>query len=225
MIALIGKDQTLIEMLSSESAVSMENMLLILLVACVIGIYIYIVYKNFSKSEFYSRDLNVTMAGMTIVVAAIMIAMQSNLIVSLGMVGALSIVRFRTAVKNPLDLMYLFWTISAGIICGVGLFALSGILCILMTLLVFVLGKIPNNAAPRLLVISASEDSDLENIGNLVCKHTKKSRQKSVIVKNGNKEVIYEIRVKSVNSLIDSLNGEKTIKSVTCLEHEGELRV
>ena len=85
-----------------------RTIILMFVVAAMIGLYIFFVYKNQSKAAFYSKDLNVTIAGLPIIVCAIMIAMQSNLIVSLGMVGALSIVRFRTAVKNPLDLLYFF---------------------------------------------------------------------------------------------------------------------
>ena len=164
------------------------------------------------------------MACMTVVVAAIMIAMQSNLIVSLGMVGALSIVRFRTAVKNPLDLLYLFWTISAGIICGVGLFPLCGLLCILMTLLLYVLGRIPNNSAPQLLIVNADKEISSKTVSDCVAANTSKFKQKCVIVKNGNKELIYQVRVKSVDELVDSIEKLENVKSVTCIEHEGEMR-
>lgn len=91
--------------LGGGAAMSVKTVFLILTAACLIGIYIFLVYKLSSRSAFYSKDLNITMAGMPVVVAAIMIAMQSNLLVSLGMVGALSIVRFRNALKNPLDLL------------------------------------------------------------------------------------------------------------------------
>ena len=103
------------------TGLTFTDIMLILLIALVLGIYIYAVYKLTSKSAFYSKDLNITLAGMVIIVAFIMIAMQSSLVVSLGMVGALSIVRFRNAIKNPMDLLYLFWAMSTGIICGVGL--------------------------------------------------------------------------------------------------------
>ena len=96
------KEFDLIDLLTAGGEVTLANVLLILFVSCIAGLYIYLIYKNFCKAEFYSKDMNITMACMTVVVAAIMIAMQSNLIVSLGMVGALSIVRFRTAVTLDL---------------------------------------------------------------------------------------------------------------------------
>ena len=143
------------ESLGGGTNLSARSILLLLAIAALVGIYIFMVYKLSSKSAFYSRDLNVTLAGMPIIVAAIMIAMQSNLLVSLGMVGALSIVRFRNAVKNPMGLLYLFWSISAGIIVGVGLYLLSFALCIVMTILLLALDMVPNAKAPDLLVLRA----------------------------------------------------------------------
>lgn len=128
------------ESLAGGTGLHFGEVCFILVLSFIIGGYIFFVYKGFSKSAFYSKDLNVTLATICIVVAAIMVAMQSNLLVSLGMVGALSIVRFRTAVKNPMDLLYLFWSISVGIICGVGLYVLAACLCIIMTIAIFVCG-------------------------------------------------------------------------------------
>lgn len=116
---------SVIEAIGGGNGLSAGAVILILALACLTGIYIFIVYKLSAKSAFYSKDLNITMAGLPVIVAAIMIAMQSNLLVSLGMIGALSIVRFRNAVKNPMDLLYLFWSISVGIIVGVGLYVLG----------------------------------------------------------------------------------------------------
>lgn len=128
------------ESMAGGTGLHFSEICLILIVAFFIGGYIFFVYKGFSKSAFYSKDLNVTLAGMSIVVAGIMIAMQSNLLISFGIVGALSIVRFRTAVKNPMDILHLFWAISAGIICGVGLYVLAIVLCIVMTVAIWVWG-------------------------------------------------------------------------------------
>ena len=157
------------ESLGGGTNLSVKGILLLLVIAALVGLYIFAVYKFSSKSAFYSKDLNVTLAGMPIIVAAIMIAMQSNLLVSLGMVGALSIVRFRNAVKNPMDLLYLFWSISAGIIVGVGLYMLSFVLCIVMTVLLLALDLVPNAKAPDLLVLRAvATDIDYEDLEKLL---------------------------------------------------------
>lgn len=213
------------EKFAGGTGMSFWSVCIILLFSCVVGLYIYIIYKNFSRSALYSKDLNITMAGMTLIVAAIMIAMQSNLLVSLGMVGALSIVRFRTAVKNPMDLLYLFWSISAGIICGVGLYVLGIVLSVMMTVLMFVLNKIPQNKAPAVLVIKASDTVNQDDINRAVRSKCGFIREASIVVKNGTKEVIYEVRTKSNSDLIDFLNGIDGIMSVSWIEHHGEMRI
>lgn len=214
------------ESLGGGTNLSAVNILLILAIACLIGSYIFAVYKLSSKSAFYSKDLNVTMAGMPLIIAAIMIAMQSNLLVSLGMVGALSIVRFRNAVKNPIDLLYLFWSISAGIIIGVGLYILALVLCIIMTILLIVLDMIPNAKAPDLLVLRAASDqmdyTDLETLMKDYCKYHK---EKSRCIKNGEVELIIEIKSSKKEELLQKLAAKEHMTQVNCISHDGECRV
>lgn len=214
------------ESLGGGTNLSAGNILLILAIACLLGLYIFAVYKLSSKSAFYSKDLNVTMAGMPLIIAAIMIAMQSNLLVSLGMVGALSIVRFRNAVKNPIDLLYLFWSISTGIIVGVGLYILALVLCIIMTILLIVLDMIPNAKAPDLLVLRASSDqmdyTDLEKLMKDYCKYHK---EKSRCIKNGEVELIIEIKSSKKEELLQKLAAKEHMTQVNCISHDGECRV
>ena len=196
----------------------------IILASFLIGIYIFFVYKSFSKSAFYSKDMNITMAGMCVVVAAIMIAMQSNLLVSLGMVGALSIVRFRTAIKNPMDLLYLFWSISAGIICGVGLYMLALVLGIVMTFMIWILGHIPASKAPLLLIIKADQSIESKEVEKTIKENCGYYHLSSVFTRNGEREYIYEIRLKKLDNLIGSLTEMTGIKTVNCLESDAEIR-
>lgn len=214
------------ESLGGGTNLSAGNILLILAIACLLGLYIFAVYKLSSKSAFYSKDLNVTMAGMPLIIAAIMIAMQSNLLVSLGMVGALSIVRFRNAVKNPIDLLYLFWSISTGIIVGVGLYILALVLCIVMTILLIVLDMIPNAKAPDLLVLRAVSDkvdyADLETLLKDYCKYHK---EKSRCIKNGEVELIVEIKSAKKEELLQKLAAKEHMTQVNCISHDGECRV
>lgn len=214
------------ESLGGGTNLSATNILLILAISCLVGLYIFAVYKLSSKSAFYSKDLNVTMAGMPLIIAAIMIAMQSNLLVSLGMVGALSIVRFRNAVKNPIDLLYLFWSISAGIIVGVGLYVLALVLCIVMTILLILLDMVPNAKAPDLLILRAVADqmdyAELEQIMKEYCKFHK---EKSRCIKNGEVELIIEIRFSKKEELLQKLTANEHMTQVNCISHDGECRV
>lgn len=212
------------ESLAGGTGMTFREVMLVLFIACVVGVYIYLVYKSLSRSEFYSRDLNVTIAGMAVVVAAIMVAMQSNLLVSFGMVGALSIVRFRTAVKNPIDLLYLFWSISAGIICGVGLYVLGLVLCVLMTVLIYVLSIIPVNKAPQLVVIRMSHDVDPTAVEHIIRSNSKYSKSKSTMIRNHECEMIYEVATADGNVLAKAIGDIAGVTSVNLLEHSGEIR-
>lgn len=205
---------------------SVSDMLLIFMIACFIGVYIFFVYKLTSKAAFYSRDLNVTMAGIVIVVAAIMVAMQSSLIVSLGMVGALSVIRFRNAVKNPIDLLYLFWAVSAGIICGVGLYMLAILFCLIMTIMLVVLEQIPHSKANALLVLSSSStDIDLNNVYEIIKKYSKYFKEKSCTIIGNEVEVILEIKTIQKIELIKELQKNVTLDKINYLSHDGEFRI
>lgn len=211
--------------LAGGTGLSVSEVALIFILACLIGTYIYMVYKLASKAAFFSRDTGITIAGMPVLIAAIMVAMQSNLIVSLGMVGALSIVRFRNAVKNPLDLLYLFWTISAGIICGVGLKVLAILLCIVMTCLLFALSLIPNSKASAVLVLRTMEENiDWSEVGKLIHKHAKYCKQKSKSVRCGETEVIYELVISNEDDLLKDLK-KYNLQQVNYLSHDGEYRI
>lgn len=135
-----------------------------------------------AKTAFYSKDSNVALAGILLVVSGIMIAMRSSLIVSLGMVGALSIVRFRTAIKSPLDLFYYFWSISEGIMIGVGMFLLAFLCAAIITIIIFVLDKLPNHASPALLVIRGKKEIYNDRILDKIIKENSiKYKNKSTI--------------------------------------------
>lgn len=205
---------------------SSRTIILLFVVAALIGLYIFCVYKNQSKTAFYSKDINMTIAGLPVIVCAIMIAMQSNLIVSLGMVGALSIVRFRNAVKNPLDLLYFFWSISAGIICGVRLTVLAIFLCVFMTAMIFVLQLIPNAKASSIIVLRTSQKNvDWIAVSEILKRHGKNVREKSRSIKSGQVELIYELTTEDEEKLVSELSSYEKLEQINLLSHDGEYRV
>lgn len=206
------------------SDLSTTNIFVSLGVAFVLSIYIFFVYRYNSKSQFYSKDFNKTLATMGVITAAIVLAIQSNLVVSLGMVGALSIVRFRTAVKNPIDLLYLFWSISVGIICGAHLYEVAVIACIVITALLFLLDLIGAPKAPYLLMVDSTvqdiEKTLLETIQQFGTKITVKSRN---ITKKGVNFVI-ELQTQQEAELIQACEAIEGITAISLLSHDGELR-
>lgn len=217
--------KTVVEQFVGGSVLPADKIILMLACAALIGLYIYAIYKNQSRAAFYSKDLNITVACLPIVVCGILIAMQNNLVVSLGMVGALSIVRFRNAVKNPLDLLYFFWSISAGIMCGVSLVVLALLLCAVMTFMVILLRMIPGAKASSVLVLRSAKEVDWSAVGELLKKHGKNVRQKSRSHQAGQTEVIYELFTKDENQLIAELEKLETIEQIHFLSHDGEYRI
>ncbi|MBR5596026.1 MAG: DUF4956 domain-containing protein [Lachnospiraceae bacterium] len=215
-----------LESLTGGTYLEVSTIVGILIFSAVIGLYVYMVYRMSAKSAFYSKDLNITMAGMPIMIAGIMIAMQSNLLVSFGMVGALSIVRFRTAVKNPLDLLYLFWSVSAGIICGVNLKVLALLISVLMTTVVLLLQMLPAMQAPLVLVLRGdAKEVDWNTVKKCVTQNARSAKQKTESFRSGQKEVIYEVRLSKDSVLVEELEKINNLQGINLLAHDGEFRV
>lgn len=205
--------------------ISVSQIIAVLGVTLLIALYIYIIYRLCSNSNFYSKDFNKTLAVIPIITAAIVLAIQSNLVISLGMVGALSIVRFRNAVKNPLDLLFLFWAISVGIICGAGLFSVAVIMSLAVTILVFLLDLIKAPNAPYLLVVQ-SENKDIElQLKDILREYGKGNKVKSRNITMNGTNLVIELRTKKEQQLLDKCSELSGITAVSLLSHDGEVRL
>ena len=209
----------------SGSDLSPASIALTLGIAVVLGLYIFFVYRTAARGGFYNRSFNRSLAAMPVITAGILLAMQSNLVISLGMVGALSIVRFRNAVKDAGDLTYLFWSISVGIITGAGLYALSVILSLCVTVLVLVLDLIPTLRAPCMLVVSGENAQAEEEMLACVKKQAGRIRVRSRNVTQRGAEWIIELQARDESALVGELAQVPGILSVNLLSHDGELRL
>ena len=217
--------KTIYDQFAGGSDMEPGRIIFLLAAATLIGLYLFAIYKSQSKSAFYSRDLNITIAGLPVIVCGILLAMQGSLVVSLGMVGALSIVRFRNAVKNPLDLLYFFWSISVGIMCGVGLVVLALFLCAAMTLMVVLLHLVPNSKASSIVVLRSGKEVDWNAVRELLRKYGKNVKEKSRSVQAGQTEVIFELFTREEDQLIGELEKLETIEQISFLAHDGEYRI
>lgn len=189
-----------------------------------IASYIYFVYRYITRTTFYDRNFNVAMAMVSVVVAGIILAMQSSLIISLGMVGALSIVRFRTAIKEPMDLLFLFWSIGTGIICGAGLYELAIIIALVVTIGILLLQIIPINASPYLVIINAKDKGMESDILAIVKKYSPRYRIDSKNIRASGMDLIIEIRSKSGSGLVDELSAIENVISVSLLYHDAPVK-
>ena len=162
------------------------------------------------------------LAGLCVITSGIILTIQSSIVVSLGMVGALSIVRFRTAIKDPLDLMFLFWSIAAGIICGVGLAEIAMILSILLTVGVVVLDKLPVVKAPLLLVVNASQTDAEAAVMAVVKRHAKFCAVKSRNMTRTSLDLVVELRTAEGSDLIRELLELDAVDAASLMSHDGE---
>ncbi|MBR1910294.1 MAG: DUF4956 domain-containing protein [Lachnospiraceae bacterium] len=201
---------------------SAKQILVVIFFAVLLGLYIYAVYRFMTRKTFYSKSFNISLVLMSVITAAIILTVQSSVVISLGMVGALSIVRFRTAVKDPMDLAFLFWSISVGIICGAGLVEIAIILSVITTIVIYILDRIPVIKAPVILVVNAGVDSDpqiLEKIRD----NTRSYEEKSRVLTNGVLELVYELRTNDSAALARSISSVDGVSSVSVMSHEGEV--
>ena len=192
-------------------------------IACLLALYIFFVYRVVTRKTFYSKNFNITLAGITVITASLILTMQSSVVLSLGMVGALSIVRFRTAVKDPLDLMFLFWSISVGIICGAGLAQVAVILSVVVTLGILILDRMPVAKAPMILVVNSSDLDSEDAVCQIVKKYTKFFSVKSRNMTSGSLDLVVELRTEQSSALVREVMNLEGITSASLLAHDGEV--
>ncbi len=208
----------------SSITLGTTQIFIVLALSCLIGLYIFFCYRLMTRRTFYSKGFNISLVLITMITAAIIMTIQSSVVISLGMVGALSIVRFRTAVKEPMDLAFLFWAISAGIICGAGLTEIAILLSLSITVILYVLDRIPVAKAPMILVINAeSNDTVDEQILEEVKKYARFYSEKSRVISDGKLDLVYELRISDGRELTAALSKLQAVSSVSLLSHDGEV--
>ena len=209
--------------LENINSVNIIDMLIAMGLAFGIGVFIFLVYKKTYTGVMYSSGFGVTLIALTLITTVVILAVTSNVVLSLGMVGALSIVRFRAAIKDPLDIAYLFWAIAVGIVLAAGMIPLAviGSAFIGIILLVFVNRK--SHLNPYILIVNC-ENHDSELAANdFIKKQVKKSVVKSKIVKMGCVELNMEVRLKDENvdfvNVLSEMNG---INSAALVSYNGD---
>lgn len=208
----------------SYSDLSTAKIMTTLIITFAIAVYIFAVYKMVTKNPFYYKSFNVSMAIISVVTAGIILAMQSSIVISLGMVGALSIVRFRTAIKEPMDLLFLFWSVGTGIICGAGLYKVAVILAVLVTIGILILDMLPVRISPYLLIVNASSKAPEDDILSAVKEAGGSYKIKSKNISKNGMDMILEVKTKNDRELVDRISGLPEIKEVSLLAHDGEVK-
>ncbi|QUH19735.1 DUF4956 domain-containing protein [Alkaliphilus sp. B6464] len=210
--------------LEKVTSFSLLDMVLAMGLAFVLGLFIFLVYKKTFKGVMYSINFGASLMAMTMITTFIILAITSNVVLSLGMVGALSIVRFRSAVKEPIDIAFLFWSISVGIVIGAGLIPLAvlGSLFIGLVLLVFVNKKSTDN--PYIVLVNMTgdkcEDNVMEFISSRVSKYIVKSK---TVSSSNNVELSVEVRLKNMSTtFINDITKFEGVNNAVLVSYNGE---
>jgi uncharacterized membrane protein YhiD involved in acid resistance len=210
----------------STTDLSVMSIALTLLFSFTLGLFIFFIYRASYKGVMYSKTFNVTLIAMSMITSSIILAITSNIILSLGMVGALSIVRFRAAVKDPIDIAYLFWAVGVGIVSGAGLLKLALISTAVIGIILFVFSKISDVKTPYLLVISYRTEETNDLVFKLIEREVKNYRLKSKVFNGENYELTVEIRErKKTASLVNMIGGINHVSSVALLGYDGDFAV
>ena len=215
--------------LKTTGALTFEQIVLNIGIALVLGIIVYISYTISHAGTIYSRKFNVSLVMLTIVTAIVMTVIQNNIALSLGTIGALSIVRFRTAIKDPRDTIYIFWAISMGLCAGISCYTIAFVGTVVIFIFLLFFGKIKNS--DRLLIVIRASRKNEEEIESIVYNYF--NGKLNLRVKNTTKkdcELIYEISRKSYNkanaldnSFIDKIYKLKDVEYVNVVAQNDEI--
>lgn len=200
---------------------NIPSILVALAAALVLGILIFLVYRRFYTGVIYSRTFAVTLVGMTVLTCMVTLAISTNVVISLGMVGALSIVRFRTAVKDPMDLLYLFWAITTGITSGAGMYVLALIAAAIMILMIILFYSRQQRGKIYIAVIHYSGDEAGDEV--IRCFGKRKYFIKSKTMRKEKTEMAVEIFCKQADmDFMEKIRAIKHVDDVTLIQYNGE---
>lgn len=209
--------------LEGFSSFSLLDTALSLGAAFLIGLFIFYVYQKTFSGVLYSRSFNVSLVAILLVTTLVINGVTSNVVLSLGMVGALSIVRFRTAVKDPMDLVFLFWAIAEGILCGASLLPLALLGCPVLGVFLLLFANKQQRDNPYLIIIRMADGNMEQNVEDFLKKEVRKMQLKSKTVHGGaDTELIYEIRPKdSGSSFVNSISRMEGVASAVMVSYDG----
>ncbi len=209
--------------LENITSVSILDMVIALALAFCLGLFIFMVYKKTFSGVMYSSNFGVTLISLTMITTLVILAVTSNVVLSLGMVGALSIVRFRTAIKEPLDIAFLFWSIAVGIVLAAGMIPLAvfGSVFIGIVLLVFVNKK--SYSHPYILVLQCENHASEQQAKGLVAQYVNRMVVKSKSVQRNLVELNLEVRLKDDNTdFVNTLSTMKGVQSAVLVSYNGD---
>ena len=209
--------------LENVTAVSILDIVLALTLAFCLGLFIFYIYKKTYSGVMYSSSFGVTLVALTMITTLVILAVTSNVVLSLGMVGALSIVRFRTAIKEPLDIAFLFWAIADGIVLAAGMIPLAVFGSVLIGVIILVFANHKDMSNPYIVVIRARDHASEEKAMDYLRANVKKCIVKSKTAQKGLVELNLEIRLKDDNTdFVNGLADLPGVESAALVSYNGD---
>lgn len=207
----------------ASSTLSVTSIFVCMMITILISAYIFVLYRLMNRKAFYNKNFNISLPAMAILTAAIILTIQSSIIISLGMVGALSIVRFRTAIKDPMDLVFLFWSISVGIVCGAGFAIIAVIASAVLTCAILLADWLPIARAPMILLVNSSIYEKEGEIMDIIKEYCSLYKVKARNLTQDHLDMAIEVRVKEEAALVRELMGLSHVVSASLIAHDGEV--
>ncbi|MCR4689938.1 MAG: DUF4956 domain-containing protein [Lachnospiraceae bacterium] len=209
--------------LENVTSISILDMVLAMALAFAIGIFIFLIYKKTYQGVMYSTSFGVTLVALTMITTLVILAVTSNVVLSLGMVGALSIVRFRAAIKEPLDIAFLFWSIAVGIVLAAGMLPLAVFGSIIIGVMLLIFTNKKSHLMPYIVVLGCNDHASEQKATEYIRSKVNKFSVKSKSAQKGSVELNIEIRLKDDNTdFINELAGMDGVNSAVLVSYNGE---
>ena len=209
--------------LENVTSISLLDMGIALVLSFCLGLFIFMIYKKTFSGVMYSSSFGVTLIALTMITTLVILAVTSNVVLSLGMVGALSIVRFRTAIKEPLDIAFLFWSIADGIVLAAGMIPLAVIGSVVIGLMLLVFANKKSHVNPYIVVIRCADHASETNAMEFLKNQTRRCTVKSKTAQKGEVELNLEIRLKEDNTdFINDLAEMNGVYSAVLVSYNGD---
>ena len=209
--------------LENEASVSILDMVLAMVLAFGLGLFIYLIYKKTYQGVMYSSSFGLTLVALTMITTLVILAVTSNVVLSLGMVGALSIVRFRTAIKEPLDIAFLFWAIAAGIVLAAGMIPLAVFGSIVIGLILLFFANRRESSDPYITVLRCSSSESEKAASAFLQEKVSKCVVKSKTVRKDQIELTMEIRLRGEDTgFVNELAGMYGVRSAVLVSYNGD---
>ena len=221
----MSKSELLYYLMENNTNISVFEVAISLIMSVVLAFFIYFVYKKTFTGVMYSKNFNVTLLLITIITTMVMMIIGSNLALSLGMVGALSIIRFRTAVKDTKDSAYIFWAIAVGIACGSGIYSIAILGSIVIAIILFFVNKGVLDDNTYLVIVHGNDSLDADKVTETVGKNCKKVNLKMKNINSVSTDITYEVSFAKdkESALSKELTALEGVTGINIVTYNGEI--